>query len=353
MNWLKILGVEGSEADRRVARIAIQGVIGGYDWFDDSGVTATSFRRMVDALGELDAIEIDLNSPGGVVSDGVDITNYLIRHPAEVSITVTGQASSIASVILQAADLGKRHLATGATVFVHDPLTLAIGDADELRAVAARLDKVRDAILEVYARHGSISADDARELMEADTTMTSSEALEWGFADTADAQLQAVACEDLSEVLAQARQRTSTQEHSRQEPTDTVAALRSRAEQAEARLAEQAEAVGVEAIAEECKQWGLTDLLPQLIERNCTRPELQRQLGAARQMQDALAAAGVDLGDYMDVLTDPVAAFQRELANRLAAEDEQHRVDGNHGPQGRAVIDTRAIYDRMNQRATN
>ncbi|VAW81815.1 hypothetical protein MNBD_GAMMA13-1158, partial [hydrothermal vent metagenome] len=108
MNWLKILNL--SEGEKRTARLLVDGVIGGYDWLDDTSMTAHKFIETVDALGELDNIDIDVNSPGGVFTDGIAMTNYLIDHPASVSMNIIGEASSIASVFVQAADPGKLHM---------------------------------------------------------------------------------------------------------------------------------------------------------------------------------------------------------------------------------------------------
>ena len=209
MNWLKVLNLDG-EGDERRAKLKIEGVIGGFDFFDDSGQTAAEFVRTVDALGDVSQIDIDLNSPGGVVSDGVAIANHLIHHPATVSINVIGQAASIASVILQAADPGQRHMALGTTVFVHDPLTIAIGDADDFRDIAETLDTVRDSIVGLFARHGTITQDDARELMRQDSTLTPEQALSSGIVDSMDETLQAVACwMDHTAALEQARKTIS------------------------------------------------------------------------------------------------------------------------------------------------
>ena len=216
MSWLRVLNVSDGEKERR-ARLQIEGVIGGFDFFDESGQTAQSFIRTVDALGELDEIEIDLNSPGGVVSDGVAIANYLIHHQASVTINVIGEAASIASVIFQAADPGKRHMALGTTMFVHDPLTIAIGDADDFRKLADDLDTVRDSIVSLFTRHGQMSADKAKELMRADTTMTAEQAVDSGVADTMDDALQAVACYmDHNEALEQARRYMTTRKDQEQ-----------------------------------------------------------------------------------------------------------------------------------------
>ncbi len=200
MDWLKILNL--SEGEKRTARLFVDGVIGGYDWLDGSGVTAHEFIETVDALGELDAIHIDINSPGGIFSDGMAITNYLINHKATINVDVIGEASSIGSVIAQAADAGQLHMGIGTFMFIHDPLTCMCGDADEFRDIADILDGYRDAIVGVYRnRNTKLSPQKIRQLMKDDTLMTAKDAVSLGFADTMDKSLKAVACADRTKTM--------------------------------------------------------------------------------------------------------------------------------------------------------
>lgn len=202
--WLQIKNLSGDGKERR-AEMWIEGVIGVKDWFDDSGTTAKEFIKTVDALGDLAEIDLFINTPGGVVSDGITITNYLINHPASVNVTVMGQAASIGSVIAQAADPGKLHMALGTTQFIHDPLTVIVGDADDMRWAAALLDKLRDSIVAFYKRRTDLSDTDIKQLMKDDTTMTAEEAVEWGFADSMDADIKAVASQDIRPFIDAAR----------------------------------------------------------------------------------------------------------------------------------------------------
>lgn len=214
-NWLMIVNVapvrNEAGAPRR-AEVWIDGIIGGYDWFDGSGVVAAQFIRTIDAMGlkAEDQIGVRINTPGGVVSDGVTITNYLINHPASVDIRVEGQAASIGSVICMAADPGKLHMGLGATMFIHDPWTLVAGNADQMRKAADTLDKVRDSIVAIYQRRTSLSAEEIKTLMRDETTMTAEEAVSWGFADDMDANIKVAACVNMSDVLAQVRAQLNT-----------------------------------------------------------------------------------------------------------------------------------------------
>jgi ATP-dependent Clp endopeptidase proteolytic subunit ClpP len=210
MNWLTIKNVHGEEGSERRASIWIDGPIGFKDWLDDTGTVAAEFIKTVDALGELAYLDIFMNTPGGVISDGVTITNYLINHQASISVTVMGQAASIGSVIAQAADEGKLHMALGSTMFVHDPLTCICGDADDMRWAAGLLDKMRDSIVAIYQRRTDLSESEIHQLLKDDTTMTAEDAVEWGFADSMDAELKAVAFHGLQSTIEAAKTAAKT-----------------------------------------------------------------------------------------------------------------------------------------------
>ncbi|MDM4723407.1 ATP-dependent Clp protease proteolytic subunit [Micromonospora sp. WMMA1363] len=66
----------------------------------------TTAGELVRALDDITAPVIDLriNSPGGLVWDGMDIYSALKGHPARVEAAVTGVAASAASLVAMAAD---------------------------------------------------------------------------------------------------------------------------------------------------------------------------------------------------------------------------------------------------------
>jgi hypothetical protein len=68
-------------------------------------------------------------------------------------------------------------------MMIHNPLSIAIGDAEEMRAAADLLDKVKASLIGVYQRKTNRDAAEISRLMDAETWMTASEALELGFVD--------------------------------------------------------------------------------------------------------------------------------------------------------------------------
>lgn len=168
----------------------------GKDFWDGSGVTAKGFVEDLAKLGELDEITVRINSPGGSVSDGIAIYNALKQNPAKVTVHVDAAAYSIASVIAMAGD--QILMAANAMMMIHDPWSIVVGNADEMRRAASILDINAGVLASTYAARTGKSVDEIRELMKAETWMTAQQAVEMGFADEAMEALPMAASFDLS-----------------------------------------------------------------------------------------------------------------------------------------------------------
>jgi len=152
----------------------------GANWFGE-GFTAKRFVKDLEDLGDIKDILVRINSPGGEVFDGFAIYNALKNHPAQIHVQIDGLAASIASVIAMAGDLVT--MGTGAMLMIHDPWSLAMGDADNMRSVAEMLDQVKEGILDAYAGRTGLDRAELATLMEKETWFTVDEAIERGFAD--------------------------------------------------------------------------------------------------------------------------------------------------------------------------
>jgi ATP-dependent protease ClpP protease subunit len=161
------------------AVIRIFGDIGD-SWWGDS-VSAAQFAEDLEEIGKVAQLEVRLNSPGGDMFDGVAIYNTLRNHPAKVTAYVDGLAASAASVIAMGAD--ELVMGTGTQLMIHDAWALSVGNADEMRAQAAVMDKLSDAMADIYAdRTGGYSAD-WREAMREESWYGADEAVKAGLAD--------------------------------------------------------------------------------------------------------------------------------------------------------------------------
>tara|TARA_R100001129_G_scaffold55966_1_gene38509 strand:+ start:529 stop:1581 length:1053 start_codon:yes stop_codon:yes gene_type:complete len=170
-NWYDIKNNGGDKS----ADIFIYSEIGGYD------MNAKSFiEQLKDLKGK--NLNIYINSLGGSVFDGLAIYNALKNHKQKVTTKVQGIAASIASVIAMAGD--EIEMAENSLFMIHNPFTMAGGDAKELRKTADVLDKIGEEIAQIYAQKTETDIDTLVGLMDAETWFNANETIESGFANS-------------------------------------------------------------------------------------------------------------------------------------------------------------------------
>lgn len=146
-------------------------------WF---GVEAEQFVKDVNAI-TAKTIHVRLNSPGGSVFDGMAIYNTLKQHKSKVVAHIDGLAASITSVIAMAAD--EVRASEESYLMIHEPWSIVLGGAEDMRHEADLLDKVGGTISATYQRKSGKEADEIAGMMKAETWFTGAEALEAGFVD--------------------------------------------------------------------------------------------------------------------------------------------------------------------------
>lgn len=168
------------ETRDRVTDIDIYGEVSEYDRWNERNTSAYTLVKRIEELKDVDQINVNINSVGGDVKEGVAIFNALQRHPAKVITRCDGWACSIASVIFMAGD--ERVMYPTSLLWIHNAWTWASGNAEEFRKQAEDLDTITDSIKQAYRQ--SITLDEATltKMMDAETWIGPAEALEWGFA---------------------------------------------------------------------------------------------------------------------------------------------------------------------------
>jgi ATP-dependent Clp endopeptidase proteolytic subunit ClpP len=162
------------------AELILEGVIASESWWGDE-VTPAAFREeLKNHSGDL---TVRINSPGGDVYAGLSIYNALVEHDGKVTVKVDGIAASIASLVAMAGDTIVMN--PGAMMMVHKPWTVAMGNADDMKEAAEYLEKVGSSLAPIYAERTGKTEDEINVLLDAETWMTASEAVELGFADEA------------------------------------------------------------------------------------------------------------------------------------------------------------------------
>jgi ATP-dependent Clp protease protease subunit len=156
----------------------LDGVIAEESWWGDE-VTPLAFKEeLTDGDGD---ITIWLNSPGGDCVAASRIYTMLMDYKGGVTVKIDGLAASAASVIAMA---GTRVLmAPTALMMVHNPLTVAIGDSEEMKKAVDMLSEVKESIINAYQIKTGQGRSKLSNLMDAETWLSAHKAIELGFCD--------------------------------------------------------------------------------------------------------------------------------------------------------------------------
>jgi len=168
------------EASAEEATVWIYDFI-GYDEWTGTGVSAEKFAKELSAI-TAPVIRLRINSPGGSFFDGRAIHAALKIHPAKVVASIEGLAASAATFIAMAAD--SVEISSGSLFMVHNSWTVTAGNADDLLATAALLEKIDGTLVADYVAKTGATEEQVRAWMDAETWFTAEEALAAGFVDS-------------------------------------------------------------------------------------------------------------------------------------------------------------------------
>jgi len=164
-----------------IGELYLYGDISDTKWWDED-ITPGQIDKDLKSLGDIDALNLYVNSGGGSVFAGQAIFSILKRHSAKVKTAyIDGLAASIASVIVMACH--KIIMPSNALMMIHKPWGGAWGNAEKMRKIADTLDKVEETIINVYEEKTKRPKEEITAMMAAETWMTAKEALKGGFID--------------------------------------------------------------------------------------------------------------------------------------------------------------------------
>ena len=166
--------------DVKKSEIYIYDVIGDPEW----GMIGA--MQVIDALKKMEGkrVTVRINTPGGSVDEGIPMFNAMKRHPGGVNTVVDGIAASMGSYLMLAGV--NRTISRNAMVMIHNPMTIAFGNAIELRKSADILDKYLERMLPDYAASTGKTVEDLKPLLDAETWYVGQEIIDNGFAMAMD-----------------------------------------------------------------------------------------------------------------------------------------------------------------------
>ncbi|MGK6325759.1 head maturation protease, ClpP-related [Erwinia sp. DT-104] len=158
--------------------ISVFDVIGADYWGD--GVTASRIAGALRSMNGAD-VTVNINSPGGDMFEGLAIYNLLREYKGKVTVKVMGLAASAASIIAMAGD--DVQIGRGAFLMIHNCWVYAMGNRHDLAQIAADMEPFDKAMGDIYAARTGLSIEDVAAMMDGETYIGGSDAVDKGFAD--------------------------------------------------------------------------------------------------------------------------------------------------------------------------
>lgn len=201
------------------ATLSVNGYIDSYDYYD-----TTSLQKLKDALvlqAPFEAVNVEINSGGGSVTEGLAIHDWLKTLNVPVTTIVNGTCYSIAGPILMAGSV--RLIGENSDVMIHPVSGWAEGTAEDIRAYADLMDVYGEKIINIYVGGSGQSAESIRAMMDNTTYLTAAQCVEMGIATGLYTQAQARADRRRQLVNYAARPKASVSPTASTNPPNTLA----------------------------------------------------------------------------------------------------------------------------------
>ena len=170
--------ITSSEADLFIYGEIVEDDI---DWWtgeqDQTLVGLLSFKEELDKLGNIQKLNLYINSPGGDVftaSTMISMLNRLKSNGTTINVYVDGLSASAASFLMMVAD--NINLYKNSVVMVHKPMSIAIGNANDMQKTIDALNKIEDSVmLPMYMNKSKVSEKEIKKLIDAETWLSASD----------------------------------------------------------------------------------------------------------------------------------------------------------------------------------
>ena len=140
------------------------------------------FKRE-DAPMEERIITLQIDSPGGSVSDGLAIYDTMNYIDAKIATVGLGMAASMGAFLLSAGSKGLRRATEHCEILIHQPLGGAQGQASDIIIAAKHIERTRDRLNRILSENTGQTMKTIQKDTDRDTIMSAREAKEYGLID--------------------------------------------------------------------------------------------------------------------------------------------------------------------------
>ena len=128
-------------------------------------------------------IQLYINSPGGVVYDGLAIYDTMQYIKPDVQTIGIGLQASMGAFLLSSGAKGKRFVLPNARVMIHQPSSGTQGKVTDQEISLREAMELKERLAEIMAGNTGQKLDKVKADMERDYWMSADEALEYGVVD--------------------------------------------------------------------------------------------------------------------------------------------------------------------------
>jgi ATP-dependent Clp protease protease subunit len=152
---------------------------------DESAKDLTEKLLYLEATGPGKEINFYMNTPGGSITAGMAVYDTMKLITSPVNIIVTGMAASMGSILLSAAEKGRRYIFPHARVLIHQPLISGrmVGPASDINIQAKEMEKLRAELNQILAKASGQPIEKIDRDSDRDFYLNAKEAIEYGLAD--------------------------------------------------------------------------------------------------------------------------------------------------------------------------
>lgn len=152
---------------------------------DESAKDLTEKLLYLEATGAGKEINFYMNTPGGSITAGMAVFDTMKLITSPVNVIVTGMAASMGSILLSAAQKGRRYLYPHARVLIHQPLITGrmVGPASDINIQAKEMEKLRAELNQILADASGQPIEKVARDSDRDFYLNAREAIDYGLAD--------------------------------------------------------------------------------------------------------------------------------------------------------------------------
>lgn len=171
--------ITSSEADLFVYGEIVQEK--SVDWWtgeeSQTDVGLMDFKEQLDSIGNVQKLNLYINSPGGDVFTASTMISMLKRvkdKGTAINAYVDGLSASAASFLMMVAD--NVNLYKNSTVMIHKPMSWAVGNANDMQKTIDALNKIEESVMmPMYMSKSKVSEEEIKSLIDAETWLSAKE----------------------------------------------------------------------------------------------------------------------------------------------------------------------------------